>query len=80
MKTYKSLISGLLLTSIFSFCIAVNANADTFQDKMSKMKKDTMEMKKMDKMKMDKMKADKMKMDKKKMSKMKKDAPKMDKM
>ncbi|MBL4674766.1 MAG: hypothetical protein JKY70_00935 [Mucilaginibacter sp.] len=73
MKTYKSLIAGLSLAFI---CIAtVNVNAATnhpfFQDKMSKMKKDTS--------KMDKMKKDKMKMDKKKM-KMKKDTSKMGKM
>ncbi|QXV65968.1 hypothetical protein INP83_02405 [Mucilaginibacter sp. 21P] len=78
MKSYKSLIAGLSLAFI---CIAtVNVNAATnhafFQDKMSKMKKDTS---KMDKMKMDKMKKDKIKMDKKKM-KMQKNTSKMGEM
>ncbi|MFD1257689.1 hypothetical protein ACFQ3S_12845 [Mucilaginibacter terrae] len=75
MKTYKSLISGLLLTG--ALFLAFNVNAAPFQDKMSKMKKDSMEMKKKEMKKMDKMKMDKKKMDKKKM---KKDTSKMGKM
>ncbi|TWR24183.1 hypothetical protein FPZ42_16985 [Mucilaginibacter achroorhodeus] len=73
MKSYKSLIAGLSLAFICIATVDVNAatNHTFFQDKMSKMKKDTS--------KMDKMGKDKMKMDKKKM-KMKKDTSKMGKM